>query len=244
MRGRSKPAELQTLERKFQWRRDFHKPLKMLCYPHGPGSCDHNAVDRTINLVTTLPFFGVAWHSYRNRKTRDGKIWGASLAGVGLGSLAFHSTSGDARPWGRKVDYWAIALSSVSLMRCLFPQSRGSTTAVALAVTPFNPLAVTTANAIAMETKYWKRAQANPGLRGHHRMHLANVALGASCFACEDLFPHWPIIHSVWHCLSAVSVASTNYLMADLEKVRSQQGLAPDFSPRADTISPDKPNIP
>ncbi len=34
MRGRSKPAELQTLERKFQWRRDFHKPLKMLCYPH------------------------------------------------------------------------------------------------------------------------------------------------------------------------------------------------------------------
>lgn len=61
--------------------------------------------------------------------------------------------SGDARPLGRKIDYWAIALSSISLMRSLYPQSRGSTTAVALAVTPFNPLAVSSANALAMEVR-------------------------------------------------------------------------------------------
>ena len=35
--GRGKPRELDSLEsveRKFEWRRDFHKPLRMLCYPH------------------------------------------------------------------------------------------------------------------------------------------------------------------------------------------------------------------
>jgi len=32
--GRGKPKELAPLERKFEWRRDFHKPLQMLCYPH------------------------------------------------------------------------------------------------------------------------------------------------------------------------------------------------------------------
>ena len=59
--------------------------------------------------------------------------------------------SGDARPIGRKIDYWAIALSSVALMRSLYPNSRGRATAVSLAVTPFNPLAVSSANALAME---------------------------------------------------------------------------------------------
>jgi hypothetical protein len=32
--GRGKPIELAPFERKFEWRKDFHKPLQMLCYPH------------------------------------------------------------------------------------------------------------------------------------------------------------------------------------------------------------------
>lgn len=32
--GQGKPHELDSYERQFQWRRDFQKPLKMLCYPH------------------------------------------------------------------------------------------------------------------------------------------------------------------------------------------------------------------
>ena len=49
------------------------------------------------------------------------------------------------------MDYWAIALSSVALMRSVFPGSTRKTTALALAATPINPLAVSTVNAIAME---------------------------------------------------------------------------------------------
>jgi len=39
----------------------------------------------------------------------------------------------------------------------------------------------------------------------------------------------------VWHCLSAVSLASTNYLMADLEADRARPA---DPNPRADTLYP------
>ena len=48
----------------------------------------------------------------RQRKTAQGRAWGASMLGVCAGSLAFHASSGDWRSAGRKVDYWAIAASS------------------------------------------------------------------------------------------------------------------------------------
>ena len=49
------------------------------------------------------------------------------------------------------MDYWAIALSSIALMRSVFPGSTRRTTALALAATPINPLAVSTVSAVAME---------------------------------------------------------------------------------------------
>jgi len=50
--------------------------------------------------------------TYRNRKTARGRAWGLSLLGVSAGSLTFHSSWGKWRSLGRKIDYWAIAISS------------------------------------------------------------------------------------------------------------------------------------
>lgn len=55
------------------------------------------------------------------------------------------------RPWSRKLDYMSIAVSSIALMRSVFPHTGPNRTALALAATPVNPLAVSTASAIAME---------------------------------------------------------------------------------------------
>lgn len=42
----------------------------------------------------------------RRRNTAAGKLWAASMCGVGIGSMTFHSSAGRWRQWGRRVDYW------------------------------------------------------------------------------------------------------------------------------------------
>ena len=48
-----------------------------------------------------------------------------------------------------------------------------------------------------LQTKFWRQAKKSPGLRKQHRRHLATVGAGSACFAIEELYPHWPIIHAV-----------------------------------------------
>lgn len=99
---------------------------------------------------------------------------------------SFLVCSGEARPWGRKLDYWAIALSSISLTRCLFPQTRSSLTAGALAASTFNPLAVSTANAIAMEVPQSELSFTS--LRANLIFHTLRIALkGCSLREFQDL---------------------------------------------------------
>jgi hypothetical protein len=79
--------------------------------PQGPGCCDHNGFERFANVLTSVPYVAVGIHAYRNRQTEAGRLWGASIAGVGVASGVYHATSGRAKQWARKGDFWAIAYS-------------------------------------------------------------------------------------------------------------------------------------
>ncbi len=54
------------------------------------------------------------------------------------------------RNFGRKLDYWAIALSSAALLRAVTPVPAPLTCA-AVALTPFQPFAITACNGAAVE---------------------------------------------------------------------------------------------
>ncbi|EIE18890.1 hypothetical protein COCSUDRAFT_20202 [Coccomyxa subellipsoidea C-169] len=188
----------------------------------GPGTCDHNAAERVINIVTSLPFFALGWQAYRQAKSDESRLWGASIMGVGAGAVAFHASSGDARHWGRKLDYWVISLSTAALTRAVYPKVSAHKTAASLLLTPMQPLAVTSLNAAAMELEFLKQARKNTKLRNAHRVHMATTVLGAGCFVLEDFMPTLPLIHSVWHGLSAVALQTTNALVADADRRRLQ----------------------
>lgn len=87
----------------------------------GPGCADHNTFERVANVLTSIPYVAVGIHSYRTRKTEAGKLWGASIAGVGIASGIYHGTTGRCKSFGRKLDYWTIAYSSNLLAKAAFP---------------------------------------------------------------------------------------------------------------------------
>ncbi|BDA49000.1 hypothetical protein COCOBI_13-1100 [Coccomyxa sp. Obi] len=196
--------------------------LANLTHPKGPGTCDHNAAERGINLVTSLPFFALGWQAFRQAKSEESRLWGASIMGVGAGAMAFHASAGEHRHWGRKLDYWVISLSTAALTRAIYPNVSGHKTAASLLLTPMQPLAVTTLNAAAMEIEFLKQARRNPELRPAHRIHMGATVLGAGCFVLEDFRPTLPLIHSVWHGLSAVALHTTNALVADADRRKLQ----------------------
>ncbi|KAK9917956.1 hypothetical protein WJX75_000043 [Coccomyxa subellipsoidea] len=153
--------------------------LADLAHPKGPGTCDHNAAERGINILTSLPFFALGWQAYRQGKSEESRLWGASIMGVGAGAVAFHASSGNTRHWGRKLDYWVISLSTAALTRAVYPKVSSHKTAASLLLTPMQPLAVTSLNAAAMELEFLKQARKNPELRPAHRLHMATTVLGA-----------------------------------------------------------------
>ena len=75
-----------------------------------------------------------------------------------------------------------------------------------------------------MQVEYLRQAQKNPELRPAHRVHLGTGAIGAGVFFLEYAYPTAPLIHTVWHGLSAVSLWSLNALVedADRRKVEAQ----------------------
>ncbi|KAF8057250.1 hypothetical protein HT031_006058 [Scenedesmus sp. PABB004] len=112
-----------------------------------------------------------------------------------------------------------IAASSGVLTRALYPRLPAPVTAASLALTPFRPFHVATANAVAMEAKFLARALQSPDLRGAQKLHSAACVAGMALFAVEDAsVPHVPLVHATWHCLSALGTAYVNALLADAEE--------------------------
>jgi hypothetical protein len=163
----------------------------------------------------------------RNRKTPEGRAWGASLVAVSAGAAAFHASSGAVRPAARKLDYWLISCSTTWLCRALFPEAPATMTLLSLAATPFQPFSVSSANIAAMEVEFGRRAAADPALRRAQGRHLAAAVLGSTCFFLEDVAPDVPLLHAGWHLLSTYATASCNTLLADAEAQRAAGGAKP-----------------
>lgn len=81
------------------------------------------------------------------------------------------------------------------------------------------PFLVSAGNAMAMEGKFLQRSFQNPDLRGAQKLHSAACLAGMTVFAVEDAsVPHVPLVHAVWHCLSALGTSLVNHVLADAEE--------------------------
>lgn len=199
------------------------QPLVLLPSMQGPGVCDHNALERTVNIITSLPYAFVGLHALKHRKSTEGKLWGASLVGVTGGAVAFHASYGKARNLCRKIDYWCIAISSTMLFRAVFPEAPAYYSLMSLMSTPFQPFHVSTANVAAMEIEFMRRAGKDSSLKRTHHKHLAASVVGTSCFFIEDISPTLPMVHAAWHGMSTYATATCNHLIAAVENDRFAQ---------------------
>lgn len=193
--------------------------------PQGPGVCDCNGLERLMNIVTSLPFMFVGMGTVRRRRTSAGKVFGASLIGVGAASMTFHCAQGRFRTFARKLDYWTIAVSSALMSRALYPQISPLVWGLSLGLTPFLPFATSSLNTCAMEFDFLRRANQNTKLKPAQQLHAVSSACGMGLFCMEEGMPQVPCTHSLWHCAAAVSVATTNGLLAEVEA--KECGLAP-----------------
>lgn len=71
------------------------------------------------------------------------------------------------------------------------------------------------------QSKYLRHALTHAHLRPSFKLHLGAGAIGMAAFAYEDIASvHWrwpPVLHSLWHCLSAVAMGCTSSLLSHLE---------------------------
>lgn len=164
--------------------------------------------DRIFNVVTSIPYLAIGIHTFRRRETQVGKLYGASLLGVGAASMAFHATSDHCKAICRKLDYWSIALSSILVMRAVNPGLPPAVSYGCAALVPFQPFAVTFANTSHMEVDFCRAAVRHKALRRPHLLHSAAGVAGLGCFYMEEADPEAPYVHGCWHVLSAVSLAT------------------------------------
>lgn len=87
--------------------------------------CDYNRLERWVNVVTSLPYALVGAYMLPRLKGRCMKGYAVSQIAVGAAAGMYHASSGPARVWMRRMDYWVIALGSVVMTRAgtvqLFP---------------------------------------------------------------------------------------------------------------------------
>mmetsp|Transcript_1779 Transcript_1779/g.5168 ORF Transcript_1779/g.5168 Transcript_1779/m.5168 type:complete len:295 (+) Transcript_1779:234-1118(+) len=185
--------------------------------PRGHGVCDHNEFERWANILTSVPYAAVGFHTFRTQRSAEGRLYGASLAAVGAGSGIYHSSRGKYRSLGRKIDYWAIALASAALVRASRPGTPRLATATSIVLTPFQPFAVVSINAAVVEADFLRRAIRRPELRRAHRLHMGASLLGGAAFVGEEFFPKAPLIHTAWHLMSAVGLAATGCFLDDID---------------------------
>ena len=84
------------------------------------------------------------------------------------------------------------------------------------------PSGVLLTPALPMQVEYLRQAKKNPDLRPAHRVHLGTGAIGAGVFFLEYAYPTAPLIHTVWHGLSAVSLWSLNALVEDADRRKAE----------------------
>ena len=204
--------------------------------PVGEGTGDDTALDRAFNVATSVSYGLCGLYAMKHRRSREGKLWGASLVAVSVGASLFHASKAPwfhrkARAVCRKLDYWMITSSTVCLLNAVNPGTMPkSVMAATLGMTMFEPFKISAANILAMEVEYGRRAfrtTGNERLRASFRRQLAAAAVGKACFFAEDapvftgdhsMEKTLPLVHAAWHCLSAYATAECNALLDDVER--------------------------
>lgn len=191
--------------------------LFSLSRPRGHGVCDHNEFERWANLLTSIPYAALGVQTMRRHKTWEGRCYGSSLVAVAAGSAIYHSSRGKHRAFGRKIDYWAIAVASAALVRASLPKTPKAATAASLLLTPFQPFAVVAANGALFEAEFFKRWHTTPELQASFKLHCAATALGGAAFIGEEFWPKVPLIHASWHVMSAAGLAAMGPMLLHTE---------------------------
>jgi len=145
--------------------------VEALLRPNGPCTpCDQDRLQSVLNVLTMQPFFALGAFHIARRRSKEGKMYGASLIGVGAAATAYHSAPHGSvrRRWMRRFDYWSIAISSACLNAALRsptredrpPNSAGSRLLLvtSLLAVPFLPFPCIAANAAAAETRFFRSA--------------------------------------------------------------------------------------
>lgn len=129
----------------------------------------------------------------------------------------------------RKLDYYSIAYTSCVLRSATGLRAHPALSLAAAALTPLKPTLVTGANLMAIEARYLVSALAHPPLRAWFKAHAATAAVGIGCFAFEDILVLGmgapPVLHSLWHSLSALSLGLIGPLLAHCEGALLLEGV-------------------
>jgi hypothetical protein len=81
---------------------------------------------------------------------------------------------------------------------------------------------------LSTQSKYLRSALSHAHLRPSLKLHLCAGMVGMAAFAYEDIANgmSWPpVLHSLWHCLSAVAMGCFNNLLQHLELVLMLEGV-------------------
>lgn len=79
-----------------------------------------------------------------------------------------------------------------------------------------------------LQGKFLRSALAHSHLRSNFKAHVGTAAVGMVCFAYEDVATNrgWPpVLHSLWHCLSAFAMGAVHGLLEHLELAVLVEGL-------------------
>lgn len=193
--------------------------------PQGGSSNDDTAIERTINIATSLPFLTMGADMMRRRKTSEGKVHGASLVAVGISATLYHASWGAARDLFRKLDYWTISISAMQMVKAMYPQQKWVKRAAdaSLAVVPFRPFWISTTGTTIMQAEFIRQARLHETIRPELQRHVAAATFGAAAFALEDPLREKGIgfVHSAWHVLALWGVATLGALVDHKETLHA-----------------------
>jgi len=185
--------------------------------PQGGSSNDDTAIERTINIATSLPFLTMGADMMRRRRTSEGKVHGASLVAVGISATLYHASWGAARDLFRKIDYWTISISALQMVKAMYPQQKWVKRAAdaSLAVVPFRPFWISTAGTTIMQAEFIRQARSHQSVRPELQRHVAAATFGGAAFALEDPLREKGVgfVHSAWHILALWGVATLGALV-------------------------------
>lgn len=198
--------------------------------PQGMGNNDTTLGERVVNVLTSLPFIAVGLHSLWHPSNGPARrSFGASFVATGLIAAGYHASTGAVREVMRKLDYWSIALTSCVLRRAAGVRAPAAVGAAAVLLTPYKPTAVTAANLAAIEGRYLLSALRHAHLRPTFGCHVGAATVGLTLFALEDVLVMGlgapPVVHSLWHLLSSLSLGLVGPLLSHCEGALLLEGV-------------------